>query len=612
MNKANEMILKIAKEGGLSQASSSKIEELSNILSNLHIETENNEKVKKYATRILEKENEKTNRYETFLESSSMNGLIYGPTQLGKSGATREFIEACFKANVPVIVSTDNKTDQCEQLYSRIRNDLGGSDIKMMKVLDKSFGDEFKKSIINGSNRIVIFCLDNAPQVEKLIVNITSLATRHPQEMKKFNKFALIHDEADVISKDNRTNEIHEEQAESHKKWIELVNLINKNISYIDLKRIFITATPENCMMLYKIDSVDIMKLKMSNNYIGYKDIDYIEFEDDLDVMKILKKEVTRIKGQDTCEVILYCIERKIADGHDAVLLSLSKNLRCIINTYNGNGITAYMRTVVISNKFESMLKKEKIKYSRNEKMFNIKMLTIRKFYSMCKELGENCVVTIGKDLISRGISYVSEDTHEPLTATTMIYKPGTTMHAVAICQTIGRITGCAMPNLTRRLYAPKDVIHTYVTYNKNQELYINKMEIENKLTKDIISETEFDKYERDIDRKKLKLKMNMKETIRRNTQQAQDINKMQRLINMWWNSNSIIGKILRFVYESEIGVSENELKEMIRNNRSTNIDGIYKHMVSSGKEYKLVFQRDNNHITKLRKEAIEYIKNKY
>lgn len=259
------------------------------------------------------------------------------------------------------------------------------------------------------------------------------------------------------------------------------------------------------------------------------------------------------------------------------------------------------------------MLKREHIAYKRNDKLFTIKSMTIRKFYSICKRLKENCVVTIGKDLISRGISYVSEDKHDPLTATTMIYKPGTSLHSVGICQTIGRITGCAMPSLKRRLYAPKDVIDTYNAYNRNQEAYIanitNVLESKGdaKLTKDVVAEMTFEKFKRNIDRSKLKLKMNM---LKDDDQfvAGDDESTMKRLIDMWWNADTIIGKILTFVYKHKNGVGERELKDFIMNSGSTNIDGMYKHMVSNGKEYKYIFERNDKNITNLKPESRKLI----
>lgn len=583
-------------------------EEITYILSNMNVNNRNNEKVKNFANKIILKENDKKIKYVRFLESSSVNAVIWAPTQVGKSNATREFIESCFKMNVPVIVSTDNKTDQCEQLYSRIEKDLSGADVRMLKVSDKSFSEDLKECIKNEIYRFVIFCLDNSTQIEKLIVNITSLSTRLT-EMKKVKKIAIIHDEADQITKDKDTNEINDDQAESHKKWLELVNLINYNMGYMDLKRIFVTATPENCVMLYKIDSPDVIKLEIPSTYVGYKDIQYNQLEDDLDIKNLLIEEVKRIKNDGTNEVILYCIDRKIVDGHERVLNSLASYLKCVINTYNGNGISAYMKNANSSKKFESLLKKEHIQYKKENKIFTIKNMAIRKFYTMCKKIGEKCIVTIGKDLISRGISYVSEDTFEPITATTMIYKPGTTMHAIGIVQTIGRITGCAMPSLKRRLYAPKDVIDTYLSYNKNQESYISnimKKESESKLTKQVIDEMVFEKFKRHIDRAKLELRMNMKADTQRNTNVNEE-DRMKQLIEMWWNANSIIGKILRYIYENENGVEEEDLKTFIKQCGSQDPSKMYSHLTTIGKEYKLIFDRNNN-ITKLRNEAKSYI----
>lgn len=343
--------------------------------------------------------------------------------------------------------------------------------------------------------------------------------------------------------------------------------------------------------------------MEIPSTYIGYKDIEYIELEDDLDIKTILKNEVQRIKTDGTFEAILYCIDRKIVDGHDKVLDSLASVLKCTVNTYNGNGITAFMRTLTLAKKFEAALKRQNVSYKKQNRYFTIKNLPIRKFYTICKKLGENCVITIGKDLISRGISYVSEDKHEPLTATTMLYKPGMTMHSVGICQTIGRITGCAMPSLNRRVYAPKDVIETYQSYNKNQEQYIKQMRVKKGLTKEIIAEMKFEKLKRHIDRVKLGLKMQTK-----SEEVKVDTDRMKQLVNLWWNADTIIGKILRFVYESEVGVSEIELKDCLIELGSENPNELFNELVRIKRGHSLVFERTDNKITKMRKTAREYI----
>jgi len=78
-------------------------------------------------------------------------------------------------------------------------------------------------------------------------------------------------------------------------------------------------------------------------------------------------------------------------------------------------------------------------------------------------------------------------------------------------------------------------------------------------------------------------------------------------LVDLWWNANTIIGKILKFVYESQDGVSENELKNFIENNNYSR--AWFSDLYQSNKEYKYVFERLLNGITKIKKEAKQYIK---
>lgn len=576
--------------------------EVMRMFSNKNVHNRNMDKTEKFAEKLIKKENQKKNVYVKFLESNSVNGLIFAPTQVGKSAATREFIETCFKYNTPVIVSTDNKTDQQEQLMSRMERDLAGADVTMLKVSDKKFEQKIQKLIKEKNNRFVVFCLDNAVQIEKVIINLTSLHVRY-SEMQLIKRIAIISDEADTVAKDADVENQHADQPESHKKWLELKDLINQKMGYLDLKRVFVTATPENVVMLYKVESPDVMKLEIPGTYVGYKDIKYKELEDDLDVKKVLIDEVSRIKANDTYEAILYCIDRKIVDGHDKVLESLSSILKCVVNTYNGNGITAFIRTVALCKKFETQLNRAGLQFINKGKYYQIKNLSIRKFYSIIKNIGERCVVTIGKDLICRGISYVGEDTINPITATTMIYKPGTTMNAVSICQTLGRVTGCAMPTLERTVYAPKDVIDTYIKYNRNQELYIDKITKTktNILTKDIINEMTFEKYKRNIDRPRLNLKMNMSEVVNCNTE------RMKELVDMWLGANTIIGKVLNFVYHQN-DVSEQELKSFIQSIGSSNIQAHYDECVRGGERgYNSVFTRSNG-VTQLSESARMYI----
>jgi hypothetical protein len=344
--------------------------------------------------------------------------------------------------------------------------------------------------------------------------------------------------------------------------------------------------------------------------------------EDDLQINRHLVSEVERIKESGTYEAMLYCIDRKIVDGHEVLLRNLSNQLDCVVNTYNGDGICTYIKKN-LRVKFEKKLNKYDIEFQKVGRYYKMKNMAIRKFYTIIKSIGENCIVTIGKDLICRGISYVGEDVEDPITATTMFYKPGKTMNVVGMCQTIGRITGCAMPSLNRRLYCPKDVYENYMKLNRDQEMYIKNIEkSEGLTTKVVVGSSEFE-YTRPIDRPKLSLNKQIEKirsqlpkkkpvVIESDSEDSEDSesedenDRMVELINMWWGKRKIIAKVLSFLYENE-DTNEEELKEFIEECGSKNVDKMYKELIRKDKKFTSVFQRKNN-ITNLTKEARDYI----
>ncbi len=556
--------------------SETELEQMTMSFSNINVNNRNKDKTKKFANSLLNTSNDKKIFFKRFITHSSRNALIYAPTQVGKSAATVEFIETCFYNGVPVIVSTANKCDQQEQLFNRINLNLGIDNVVLVKASDKTFTKTITKCVKDKFNNFVIFCLDNSSQIEKVTNLLCILYTKHGFTS---DKIAIIHDEADIITKDTNINTSNENQPVSHQKWLELHNLINTKMTKLNLKRIFITATPENCVMLYDITCPDVMRLEIPHYYIGYDKVKYIDISEK-NIESILKFEVRRIKTNKTFEAILHCIERKIKNGQEEILQNLASKLLCVVNTYNGNGICLYMPTKELSDKFQTLLTTENLSYIHDNLYFNIKQLTIRKFYTMVKQIGENCVVTIGKDLICRGISYVGEDTIEPITATTMIYKPGSTMYNVGISQTIGRITGCAMPNLERRLYCTKDIYNNYIAYNQNQEKYINifNQKFDGQTTKEVIDQATFEKTSRSIDKPALKLKMNTEEPEESEQLSPNDSDEIidgvyVRNIKKWMNSSltstisnkdSVVGSILTYLYYNDSKITPEELSSKI------------------------------------------------
>ncbi len=127
----------------------------------------------------------------------------------------------------------------------------------------------------------------------------------------------------------------------------------------------------------------------------------------------------------------------------------------------------------------------------------------------------------------------------------------------------------------------------------------------------------------RPIDRKKLGLKMKFESetssedesntsSFTQINSEDEDVSRMKHYIDLWWNANTIIGKIFRFVYNSEVGVSSEELKNYIieiKAGISWNTDIITN---NKDKNYSLIFYKTNNDIIKLKEVVLQYVKEKY
>lgn len=594
-------------------------DEIEQLFNSHNMYLRNSVNVKNFAKKVVTQEHNLKTSYKNFIESGQLNCLITAKTQVGKTDATRDFIEVCLESNLPVIVSCDNKTDQLVQFYSRMMNEFDSEDVTLVKASNPKFG-MILKACLKAETKVIVFCLDNSSQIKKVKEQFVLLMTL---EDIKIKKIAIVNDEGDCCTKDPDVENLEDDQSQSHKEWLRLTQYFPKHGT--DVKRVFVTATPENVVYKYRVEHV--IRLTPPNNYIGWDKIRFCEMEDSKDIKNILIKEQNRRILNKENGVILYCVDRKICDGQDLTFVSVCSYVKhCVVNTYNGNGITAR----VLNNKgFEARLTKfaklnnkvkgnKKITFSDDstndtKNVWSIKGMPIKDFYQICKESGCGIIVTIGMDLIARGISFVSsEKSLDTVAATTMIYKPGKSLHAVSLCQAIGRITGTARPDLERRLYASKDVIENYMNYNENQTQYLKDIENNRGLvTSEIMEKIELNKkLTRPMDRAKLGLKPKYANTCDSTSESTDDPKRMEQLINMWWGADSIIGKVIKFVYDSEIGVGEIELKEYIEASGSKNSSHVYVHLTRDTKEYKSVFERSSDGITTIRSVARDYINN--
>ena len=193
--------------------------ELEQQFNTLNVNNQNNLNIKEFAKKIITKEHDTKKYFKKFIESTSINALIHSPTQVGKTAATKDFIEICLDAKLPVIVSCDNKSDQLEQFYNRIANDFNSSDVTLVKACNPKIG-KILKDCFENDKKVIIFCLDNASQIKKIKEQIVLLMTL---ENIKLKKIVIAHDEGDVITKDYNIEDLENDQSERHKEWIKMI-----------------------------------------------------------------------------------------------------------------------------------------------------------------------------------------------------------------------------------------------------------------------------------------------------------------------------------------------------------------------------------------------------
>ena len=473
------------------------------------------------------------------------NLIITAPTQIGKTGTLISIIK-----NNPIpftvsVVSCDNRSDQLKQLSSRMLRagviNLMLSDVKMTK--SGRIGKVSLEEILyhyEETSSITFVLLNNTAQCSKL-----NLIMKHLMGLDTFIvvKYQVIHDEADLIHKADEDSVIVPEKVPKvHNDWIDHFNYIKivKSLRYV--KRIWISATPENCSLIKDVKARDVFVLP--RDYTKYRAQNKF-FEWSTGDNTALVREVERIKRLGSKEVILYCTEHlNVAQKEKSLeLLSVAN---CPVVAYNGTGNTV----------FRPRCKQEHTK--------NVPISTI------LAELEENYtgpVIVVGFALMSRGISFVSSTICEkPLSATVMFYEGSNTTHAVNIAQRIGRITGNSRFDIKfRRLYCSAAIHDCYRKYMENQTaiyLTLAKPENEHRLVADIFQEGIPDMVElgRALDRKELK-KANTSYTTGASPRKTDssvgscddDEDKMKRLVRSWMKpgAKSDISKIFRAIYAS-------------------------------------------------------------
>ena len=489
--------------------------------------------------RLVEAANREPNEISMVVHKVK-NFILTGATQMGKTSYIINSIKEMMVTKSLIVISCDNKIDQMNQLKNRLI--IEG--INPWKL--KSNVSTIAKSL-NRGNSVVMIILNNAAQAKKLQATVMDLQIR-----AEFDNYRVFHDEGDMVNKSDDIKDISNASLpESHRRWVQHFNSCQTSIK--NVTRYWVSATPENCAMLYDIPAKNIIVLPRDEKYVGItKHIDWDGSHNELEM------EIERLRAKNNGEVILYCTTRK-NDEQKELAKSMSLNYSCIACVYNGTGIFYYIR-----GKMEVYDHKD-----------------IASFLSDIREesIEENLpVVIVGFELMNRGISFVSTE-NSPLTATVMFYKGGES-YLVNLAQRFGRITGTSRPDLKERtLYCSVKDYDDYMVYSNNQKNVWDALTLEGNADKnigEIMKDVEVVKTNRKLDRPKLvSVNSEYKECTKRIvevTPRDMDLVKMKRLVISWKNENNdaAVARLFRAMVANGGEMASEEVREHVEDMDAT------------------------------------------
>lgn len=508
------------------------------------------------------------------------NIIITSPTQVGK---TTYIIENCKKnENKPYlfILTCDNSKAQMAQLKDRLKRD-GGIEALDLKQATKS---RVQHQLCLG-RAVFLVMLNNGSQISKLdsLVNSLRLLTRP-------KKYIVFHDEADTINKDDSGCNIDDlSVAISHRGWVSFFHGLSTRCE--DVKRFWVTATPENCSTISNIVGRDIVVLPKPSDYVPINR--NIDWNGELD--EKVEFEIERIREAKSNEVILYCVDRK-KENHNKLALEISQKYNCVSFSYNGDGFKIYKRGAPLNLKLSS----------------SVGIPTVLK-----KLKGSDPIVVVGYTLMDRGISFVAEKVDGdkfPLTATIMFYDGGVSRHLVGLAQIFGRICGNSRPDITRRVvYCKSSVFSDYFFYIKNQNtIYKRLCEFEELTMMENLSDSdESVKIVRDLDRPNLKIvngeykrSSYSSTSSESDSGSSYDEDKMHKLVDSWKMdvNRTSVARVFRKMISNGGKLETDKVIEIV------GINGLY-NITSENLEhgYSLVFRKERDYHY-IRNEVLEYL----
>ena len=501
--------------------------------------------------------------------------LLHAGTQDTKTQHMMEQIaENIFDYNILILV--DNKNDQQQQMISRVKkykmdgNLPEDTDILSDSLSHKNLSNKFKKMFQEDKRNQIMILKFNSSQIEKLT---DAIILGKEENQYSTIRFQIFVDEGDIATKHENTDEIVDGQPKVHASFIKIRKKCEQKD--IDCSVQFISATPQNILVNYPIEK--IYTHESHPDYIGYKDIHFVPLQQSksIDMVSQLVPQITyemTLHGEKGN--ILVCTNRKKVDQEK--LLRVVTQLNVLTINYNGDGVRIFIPVQYISA-FENQIQTyrsqdgKKVCFSRiDSQTFISKDIYIGDVYQMLNNMEVQISVTIGKDLMGRGISFcsISREDSIPFATTRMILDVSNTTHCVSLIQMIGRLLGTVCPNSKRVLYCKKNVYDDYMKatedVQRNIEMYQNLLESGEIQYTNEIPNYRITKRSRDEDR----VNANVKTEIRRERKHANDSERkaFQKVESFLRNDNRTIARcIIEELYSQQSPITYDTLMENIQ-----------------------------------------------
>jgi hypothetical protein len=453
-------------------------------------------------------------------------GALTSKTQVGKTGVMIESIELCPNHTL-VVMTCDNRKDQLLQQKRRLESN-GINPIEVTGRITK-IADEVMLSYTRNSKPVLIL-LHNGSKV-----NLLRKVLKELNKRIKNVGLAVLLDEGDMANKTDTAPELRTEAENKavQKAFDALMFEAKKNRNYRYVKFVWVTATPENCHIIHNIKCEDTMVIKPKSEYRPVNKHIPIENTNQRDAHFL--NEINRLRG--TNQVILYCNEF-LRENHFGDARKYARNYPCLSLVYNSDGIWMY------DGEDEEKL----IGYS----------ITQALSYA-ARHRRDRTIVVFGFKLMTRGMSFIGDETHgDATTATVIFYEGGDQAHMVGIAQMFGRVTGNSRPDLnTRTVYCKQEVYDDYVVYLENQDKLNHAIalpENKDKTVREVMRTCGQKPIRRNTDRSGLKaFNTEIKDICngpctRGPTEPETDVEKAVKLIRAWKNilNTSVIAELFK------------------------------------------------------------------